>query len=99
MNNIEAIQVEYLRPSRTIETILITDRDDENLSKLVYVYNYEGVHFRVFNEIVELASFLNGNHKYKLLAEYSTEKGLNNFLERFKLNDKLMQSLSPLQLI
>ncbi len=99
MNNIKALQVEYLRPNRTIETILITDRDDENLSKLVYVYNYEGVHFRVFNEIAEIASFLNGNYDYELLAEYSTERGLDNFLERFKLDFKIMQSLSPLQLM
>jgi hypothetical protein len=99
MNNIKAIQVEYLKPNRTIETILITDRDDEKLSKLIYVYNYEGVHFKVFNEIMELTSFLNGNHNYELLAEYSTDRGLDNFLERFKLDTRIMQSLSPLQLM
>lgn len=45
MNYFSTINIEYLRPSRTIETALVSMG---NLSKVFYVYNYEGNSFRLF---------------------------------------------------
>ena len=52
MNNINQIQVDYLRSNRTIETILLTDMIKSKIHKVVYVYNYEGYHFRIFENII-----------------------------------------------
>ncbi|GAA4824159.1 hypothetical protein GCM10011365_04090 [Marinicella pacifica] len=53
MNNIKIKNTEYLRPSRTIETILVSNKD---LSNIFYVYNYEGVSYRVFKSYPNLIS-------------------------------------------
>ncbi len=52
MNTIELLNTEYIRSNRTIETIHI--KETENT---VYVYNYEGIHFRLFNDLVRLIHF------------------------------------------
>ncbi len=35
MNNVEIIEVNYLRPNRTVETILLTDLSDSSRQKIV----------------------------------------------------------------
>lgn len=54
MNTFKAIETEYLRASRTIETVLVTK---DNMDKLFFVYNYEGNSFRVFECIMDLILF------------------------------------------
>ena len=54
MNTIQTIATEYLRASRTIETVLVTNT---TTNKLYYVYNYEGWFYRVFNNLVDLINF------------------------------------------
>lgn len=83
MSNFSVIQAEYLRSDKTIETILITDK---KYSKLIYVYNYEGVCFRVFNEILELSKCLQGI-SYNLLAECTTENELDDFLQHLQVDN------------
>jgi len=38
MNNVSQIEVFYLRPSKTIETILL---ESSSKKRIVYIYNYE----------------------------------------------------------
>lgn len=83
MNNFNVIQTEYLRSDKTIETILITDK---KYSKLIYVYNYEGLHFRVFNEILELSKCLQGI-SHNLLTECTTENELDDFLQHLQIDN------------
>ena len=54
MNTIQTISTEYLRASRTIETVLVTNTTTH---KLFYIYNYEGWFYRVFNNLVDLINF------------------------------------------
>ena len=54
MNTIQTISTEYLRASRTIETVLVTNT---TTNKLFYIYNYEGWFYRVFNNLVDLINF------------------------------------------
>ncbi len=82
MNNIEQVQVNYIRPNRTIETILLTDVNNADRKKIVYIYNYEGYHFRIFENIFEISNFIN-DEEYKVLKEYSTDRGVDNFLFRY----------------
>jgi len=39
MNTFQTISTEYLRPSRTVEIVLVSH---ERLNKVFFIYNYEG---------------------------------------------------------
>ena len=73
MNTINPIETQYLRASRTIETLFVA-----NINKVVYVYNYEGNHFRVFAELNDLIQFFQFGVEPKL--DFSSELELDNFL-------------------
>ncbi len=80
MNNIKIKNTEYLRPSRTIEAILVSNKD---LSKIFYVYNYEGVSYRVFNHYRTVINF--SQEKSESDCHFDNEDDLDNFLLRIKL--------------
>lgn len=71
MNTISQKTVDYLRGSRTIETI---DLEGKN----VYVYNYEGIHFRLFLNVLALIQFFEKGTEPKYCFETETE--LDDFL-------------------
>ena len=50
----QTVHIEYLTPSRTIETIELRNKQQV---KRVYVYNYEGYSFRLFETAKALRSF------------------------------------------
>jgi hypothetical protein len=81
MNQLIPITTEYLTPSKTIE-ILNLARFEE--SKQVYVYNYEGTHFRVFENLLELIQLfeLGKEPAYS----FNIEDDLDDFLENLPLN-------------
>lgn len=80
MNNLEFIEVGYLRSDRTIEIILLTNKKKE---KLVYVYNYQGWFFRVFDNLMDIMSFF--DDKFEPEIWFEDEKKLDNYLLRLKL--------------
>ena len=73
MNDINQIDIIYLTSSRTIETLLIG-----HTQKSVYVYNYEGYHFRLFLELRELIQFLQLGKEPQL--EFSNDEDLDDYL-------------------
>lgn len=82
MNKLECIQVDYINfASRTLETILLTN--EKKQQKILYLYNYEGVHFRIFENIVEVSFFLN-DRPYEVLKEYLAERSADRFLEKYQ---------------
>ena len=81
MNTFSSIESYYIRADRTIEHILLTN--NEGKQKVIFVYNYEGVHFKVFADVMELTKFLSGE-KCNILAEYTTDRGLDKYLGRIK---------------
>ena len=83
MYKLSNIESHYITPCRTIETIYI--KNPQGKEKIVYVYNYEGYHYRVFGNVIELTNFLSGDD-YNLMAEYSTDSGLDNFLAKIDVN-------------
>jgi hypothetical protein len=91
MNKYEAINVSYLRPSRTIETILL-----ENGSKreILYVYNYDGVYFRVFNFIIDILNFFQNETETDAEVSFETDEELNNYLANLDL--RTISSASPI---
>lgn len=81
MNNYSQIEVNYLRPSRTIETILL---ENSSKKRIVYVYNYEGWHFRVFNNIIQVLDFF--DDKFEPEFSFEDEAELGKYLENLDLN-------------
>ncbi len=81
MNKIEVIQSDYLRASRTIETTRISNGTKSILN---YVYNYEGYHFRLFNDTIELIDFFESNIEPEL--SFDTELELDNYLENRQID-------------
>lgn len=79
-NKIKTVQTDYLKPSETIETIFISNMDNE---KIVYLYNFEGNHFRLFFNIIDLISFF--NNKVVDFKEFANENDLDNFLIKFEI--------------
>lgn len=80
MNKFTAIDVSYLRPSRTIETILVSD---SHSSRVFYVYNYEGYSFRIFNSLVKLVNFVNNESESNF--HFNTENELDEFFSTVDL--------------
>jgi hypothetical protein len=76
MNKIIPISTEYISPSRTIE-ILNLVRFEE--SKLVYVYNFEGKHFRIFDSLAGLVQFFESGEEP--IASFDLEQKLDIYLE------------------
>ncbi|HLS29669.1 MAG TPA: hypothetical protein VK021_02310 [Flavobacteriaceae bacterium] len=75
MNAIQTINTEYLSPSRTIETILVSKN---NLNKVFFVYNYEGNSFRVFENHLGLINFF--QDKAVSDFHFETDGQLDDFL-------------------
>ncbi len=75
MNTIQTISTEYLRASRTIETVLVTNT---TTNKLFYIYNYEGWFYRVFNNLVDLINFFDDAFEPAIWFEEEAE--LDNYL-------------------
>jgi hypothetical protein len=81
MNNVPYIEVDYLRPSRTVETILL---ENSSKKRIVYVYNYEGWHFRVFNNIIQVLDFF--DDKFEPEISFEDEQELGKYLENLDVN-------------
>jgi len=68
---------EYLKPNITIETELIgKDR--------FYIYNYQGLHYRVFSSLATLNIFLN-QEQTSWIFECETDAELESFLYKSPL--------------
>ena len=72
MEKVKVIASSYFRADRSIDTLIINE-------EVYYVYNYEGWHFRLFNEVVEVIAFFNGEKSH--FVEFETEEELDNYIE------------------
>ena len=80
MNTINAIDIHYLRPNLTIEFVLLSNKDKE---RMIYIYNYQGWFFRVFDNLMDIMSFF--DDKFEPEIWFEDEKKLDNYLLRLKL--------------
>lgn len=81
MNTFQTINTEYLKASRTIETVIVSK---ENLSKLFFIYNYEGNSFRVFESQMNLIHFF--QNKTECDFHFISEVELDCFLAKVKIS-------------
>ncbi len=75
MNTIQTLKTDYLRSNRSIDTIKIFN---PSRSKLFWLYNYEGWHFRVFESKQEMHEFFANDIEPKI--SFNEEVQLDNFL-------------------
>ncbi len=68
MNTIKAIDVSYLHPSRTIETVLLKNN---LLEKVLYVYNLDGIKFWVFKSILDILNFFDDNIDLETISNFN----------------------------
>ncbi|RPA66515.1 hypothetical protein EF405_20635 [Cyclobacteriaceae bacterium YHN15] len=80
MNKIIPISTEYISPSRTIEMLNLVRFEE---SKIVYVYNFEGKNFRVFDSLVSLIQFFEIGKE--AISSFSSEKDLDHFLDKLPI--------------
>jgi len=80
MNKIIPLSTEYLRPSRTIEILNLTDF---GLKKQVYIYNHEGTHFRFFDSLIDLIQFFEVGKEPQ--NSFLSENELDDFLVKLEL--------------
>ena len=83
MNKIRTIDSTYIQSSKTLETILVKNETNE---RVLYVYNYEGWHFRVFISLQEIFNFF--EDEFEPLISFESEAKLDNFLLNFDLNQE-----------
>jgi hypothetical protein len=81
MNTLNQINTSYLRPCRTIETVLVSN---ETADKTFFIYNHEGNSFRIFEDHLDLINFF--QDKAEEDHHFSTEKELDHFLETAPLH-------------
>jgi hypothetical protein len=80
MNRYYQIGVSYLRPSKTIESIMLKN---STLERVLYVYNNEGLSFHVFFTILEILDFFNDEFEPEI--EFSEEEELEVYLQTVDL--------------
>jgi len=81
MNVFSNVDTEYIRSSRTIETVIVSN---SKTKKLFYVYNYEGYSFRVFRNVLSLIEFFEiGTDNF---VHFETADELDNFLSNVELS-------------
>lgn len=81
MNKFVSINTEYLCPSRTIETVEVSN---SKAKKMFYVYNYEGYSFRVFNKLLDLIQFFEVESND--FFYFDTEEELDYYFLKLVLN-------------
>lgn len=77
--HLETLHTEYLRASRTIDTIALSD--EQGIQQLMYVYNYEGYSYRIFPDLSELLAFFEDGKEPELHfgSEEEIEKWWNKY--------------------
>ncbi len=80
MNAFKVIETEYLRASRTIETIKVSNKMS---CKLFYVYNFEGNSFRVFDSLLDLIEFFKRGTESKV--HFACDSELDVYLSKVQI--------------
>ena len=80
MNSLTNLDMSYLRPSRTIETILL---ENGSYKQIVYVYNHDGIYYHVFEFVIDLISYFNNEKESEVCFESESE--LDEYLFRLDL--------------
>lgn len=80
MNILNTIESIHFRSNRSLDLTMISNHNREKLSQtLVYIYNYEGIHYRIFATLTDYLNFLN-NMGDNCICEFDSETKMENYL-------------------
>ena len=83
MNTLQTLHTHYFRyANRSLETVKIVGEIGQE--KTLWIYNFEGVHFRVFTSKIEAWDFLD-NKAGDCLIDFESEEELDRFLVEIKV--------------
>ncbi len=80
MNKIISNEVFYIRPDKTIETLILNNTKTD---KLFFIFNNQGLYFNVFHNIIELLKYL--NNKISISEYFEDEDELDYFLSTYNI--------------
>lgn len=83
-NSFHTVSTEYITNDRTIEIILVKPYDEKKDEIILYMYNYKGIHFRIFSSLIELSNFLK-DEDYKIVVEFEEDEDVDKFLSTFSM--------------
>jgi hypothetical protein len=78
MNTLETLHTQYIRfANRSLETVKVVSEIGHE--KTLWIYNFEGVHFRVFEAELDAWKLID-NHGDRSIRDFDTEADLDRFL-------------------
>ncbi len=75
MNKITLLNIEYLRPKRSVETYELSLKDE---TEICYIYNFEDKFYRYFRTIRSLTNYLKDRIEPKI--KFNEKEDLNTYL-------------------
>lgn len=80
MNFLTTIETVYIKANKTIDITLVSCFKELNIKQTVlYIYNYEGIHYRVFKKLNDFLNLLHGDSD-NCLCEFDNETEMENYL-------------------
>lgn len=86
MNDVNTLKTIEIRTYRTLDVL---DISYKNKRKLLFLYNYEGIHYRLFDCKVELRKFF--NRESAKFLEFEDDETLDNYLLNYKINSQIFE--------
>jgi hypothetical protein len=80
MNDIRILKTIEIRASRTLDILLISSK---NGNTTLYTYNYEGIHYRLFDSKKEVRVFFNCENA--VFLEFIDDESLDNYLLNYEI--------------
>lgn len=78
-NTLSHTTTEHLAPNKTIETVSF-----KNTDRLLYIYNYKGIHYRVFTELLPLIRFFECGVEPK--HSFCTDEEVDEFISMYRFS-------------
>lgn len=79
MNSIKILKTIEISTSRTLDILLVFSKKQR---KVLYTYNYEGIHYRLFDCKKEVWKFLNCEDA--VFLEFIDDESLDDYLLNYK---------------
>ena len=79
MNDIRILKTIEIRASRTLDILLISSQNENNI---LYTYNYEGIHYRLFFCKKEVRRFFHCENA--IFLEFLDDDSLDDYLLNYK---------------
>jgi hypothetical protein len=75
MNDIRILKTIEMRTSRTLDILLISYNKKQ---KILFLYNYEGIHYRLFDNKIEVRKFFNCEES--IFLDFDCDEILDSYL-------------------